>query len=106
MTAAAAEEEIVIHLVVGGRPCAVKKSGRGSLERDNNSTVRIIRIYVATESIVLPTKTSRVVKFAIDILPVLGSGYFNIVVRRHLRQGQNSIFICNIRPCHSVHGPV
>ena len=70
LTAAAAEEEIVVDLVVGGSIGTVEHGRRGSLETDDDCRVVCISEDVPTQAIRLPAKVFCVVETTPYVNPV------------------------------------
>jgi hypothetical protein len=64
------EEQVVVDLVIRGRPVTVKNSRRRTLHADDNSAVGFVGPDVAAEAIRLPAKIGRPIVRAADILPV------------------------------------
>ena len=56
LATAATEEQVVVQLVIGRGPRAVKQGGRGALERNDDCAVRLVRINVTPEPVLSPAK--------------------------------------------------
>lgn len=67
---AAAEKEVVVNFIVGGRLGSVKHGRRGALQADDHRRVLGIGKYVPSQPIRLPTKILCVVEATTDIFPL------------------------------------
>lgn len=105
LSAAAAEEQVIVDLVVGRRAISVKHSGRGPLQSDDDSRVILVSPDMTTQTVSFPAKVSAPVERLANILPVGLPWLLNICVGRHQSQAQDGVFVCHVRCWDVVHGP-
>ena len=106
LAAAAAEEKIVVDLVVGRRFGAVKHGGRGALETDDHGCVVSVREDVPTQAVRLPAKVLGVVEAAADVLPRARMGLEDVGVRGHAGETQDRLLVGDIGPGDGIQSPV
>ena len=105
LTTATAEEEIVVHLVVGLRPGRIVDGARGALDDDGNGGVALVSVDVSSQAIILPPEAIRVIHAPLDVLPIARSGREDVGVGRHLGKGQNRRLVGHVGAGQRVHGP-
>lgn len=106
LTAATAEEQIVVDLVIRGRLGAVEHGRRGALQSYDDRRVLRIGEDVSTQTVCLPPKIFGVVEASIDIFPVPSPGLQYVGVRGHAREAEHRLSIGHIWPRQLVDGPV
>lgn len=96
LSAAAAEEQVVVNLVVGCCALAVK-DGRGCpLEADYDGGVGLIGPDVTTQAVRLPTKVEASVEMGTNVQPICLTLLFHIGIGSNVRHGQNGVFIGDV----------
>lgn len=105
LPATAAKVQVVVEFVVccGLRP--IEQGCRRSFDRNDNRGVVLVGIDMTSQTIVLPSKTGRVVEWPTNDLPLLTPWLFNIVIRSHLRQRQHGVLVFDIRANDFVQRP-
>jgi hypothetical protein len=83
LATAATKEQVVIDLVIRCRAGAVKESRGCAFQGDHYGGVVLVRIDVPSKAVRFPSEAVGVVEPAVDGLPVLCSGFLNIVIRGH-----------------------
>lgn len=96
LAAATTEIKIVVDLIIRRGASPIKQRGRGPLQRNDYRAVCFISVYVTPQAITLPSKARRIIKPAVDILPISSSRFLDIVVQRHLRKRQDGFLVCDI----------
>lgn len=106
LATAAAEEQIVVDLVVGRGFRSVEHGRRCALQPDDNRRVLGIREDVPSQAIRLPPKVFRVVEATAYVLPLSSVRLQYVSIRRHTRKAQYRLSVGHIRPRKLVDGPV
>ena len=103
--AAAAEEEVVVDLVVGGRAISVKHGGRCALQPDHDGRVGLVGPHVPTEAVALPAEVDAAVEGLADFFPVRLAGLLYVRVGSHQSEAQDRVLIGHVGSRNVIHGP-
>lgn len=106
LATAATEEQVVIDLIIRCGASSVKKSRGCAFQGYHNRAVGFVGIDVSTKAVGLPSEAVGVVKPAVDGLPILRSGFLNVIICCHSCKGQYRLFVCDIWTCDCVHHPI
>lgn len=103
--ATAAEEEIIVDLVLGGRAGTVEDGGGGAFESDDDRLVALICEDVTAQAIALPSEGVGVVESGRDVFPLAGAGFLVIGIPGHYGEIDDGFFVSNVRAGNLVEGP-
>lgn len=101
----AAEEQVIVFLIVRRGAFAIKNSWRCAFETDHDSRVGFISPNMATQTISLPTEILCSIEWFANFLPVWHSWLFNVSIGCYEGHGENGLFVGNVRPRHIIHSP-
>ncbi len=106
LSAAAAEEKIVVDFILGCRAGAVEH-GRGcAFEGNDDGLVTFIRKNVAAQAITLPAEAVGVIKACGYIFPfAAGFGILIVCICCHYSEVDDGLFVCDVGTGNFVEGP-
>ena len=105
LSAAAAEKEVVVDLILGGGAGAVEDCRGGTFKRDDDGSVISVGKYMAPKAIALPTEAIRVVKACVDVFPFACAFLLVIGVCCHGGEVDNGFFIGYVRGRNMIESP-
>ncbi len=105
LATAAAEEEVVVDLVVRLRSTTVVRGRRSALDRYDDGRVPLLGKDMTPQSIGFPSEAVGIVETSFDVFPVARVGWEIICVGRHARQRQDRSFVRHVGPRKLVDRP-
>jgi hypothetical protein len=105
LSAATAEEQIVIEFVIRGRSIAVKYGGGCALQPDDNCRVVLISPNMPSQTVSLPAKVVSPIKRPADIVPVTLAFLLHVCVGCHVGHAEDGVLVCHIWGGYLIHSP-
>lgn len=105
LTTAAAEEEVVVYLILCRGPRTIENCRSSAFKSDDYGFVALVSENVTAEAVAFPTEAVGVVEACVDILPLAGAWFGVVGVCRHYGEVDDGFFVRDIRTWYLIECP-